>query len=232
MHIACRNGHVKIVEELTKGHEITVLKNNSGDTAFDVTEDPQILDILKNAGVQINQLDRAGSSPLHRCAEDPQLLPKLKWLIESGGATVKQTNNDLMTPLHEACYKGNVPAIEFLLGRGASVNARDASGATPLHSACACTGVPVVETSRAARMMLQFNSSLPARVDPASRSSSQVKDATLMLLEHGADIDAQDVRLETPLCRASKVGNMSVVELLIKRGARINSFTPTNHLGT
>ena len=229
--MACRNGHVEIVRELTKGHTITGPKNNKGDTAFDVTEDVNILDVLKSAGALINQLDKTGSSPLHRCAEDPKLLPKLKWLIETGGPNVHQTNDDLGTPLHSACYRGNILAIELLLRYGANVNAEDAFNATPLHRACSCTEAVASETTKAARMLLQYNSSLPVTTDPEPKSSTNAKEAAEMLIKHGADVDARDVKFETPLCRASKVGNLPVVELLMKNGARINTFQQEDKLG-
>ena len=231
LHMACGNAHVEIVRELTKGHTITGLKNNRGDTAFDVTEDVEILDVLKSAGALINQLDKTGSSPLHRCAEEPKLLPKLKWLIETGGANVNQTNDDLGTPLHSACYKGNVSAIELLIRYGANVNANDAFYATPLHRASSCTGAVASEPTKAARMLLQYNSSLPATNDPVSTSSTQAQEAAEILIKHGADVDARDVRLETPLCRASRIGNLLVVELLMKKGARINLLQQEDKLG-
>ena len=231
LHLACRNGHVKIVRKLTKEHTIMGIKNNRGDTAFDVTEDVKILDVLKSAGALINQLDKTGSSPLHRCTADPKLLPKLKWLIKTGGAKINQTNGVLGTPLHSACYKGNVCAIELLLSYGANVNALGAFSATPLHSACACTEESVAEPTKAARMLLQYNSSLPATSDPVHKSCTKAKEVVEILLKHGADLDARDVISETPLCRASSIGNLPVVELLIKRGARINTLIQEDQLG-
>ena len=231
LHMACRNGHAEIVRELTKGQTITGLKNNRGDTAFDVAEDVEILDVLKSTGALLNQLDKTGSSPLHRCAEEPKLLPKLKWLIETGGANVNQTSDDLGTPLHSACYKGNVSAIELLLRYGANVNAKDAFSATPLHRACSCTGAVASEPTTAARMLLQYNSSLPTTSYPVSTSSTQAREAVEMLIKYGADVDARDVRFGTPLCRASRVGNFPVVELLMKKGARINTFQQEDKQG-
>ena len=140
---------------------------------------------LKVLASLVNQLDKTGSSPLHRCAEDPKLVPKLKWLIETGGANVNQTSDDLSTALHSACYKGNVPAIELLLNCGANVNAKDAFNATPLHRACSCTGASLTEPTKAARMLLQYNSSLPATSDPVPTTSTQAKQAVKILLKHG-----------------------------------------------
>ena len=78
LHTACRNGFVEIVKELTNAGTITGLQNSRGDTAFDVTKDVQILDVLRSSGALFNQLDKCGSSPLHKSAEESKLFPKLK----------------------------------------------------------------------------------------------------------------------------------------------------------
>ena len=219
LHIACRNGFVEIVKELTNAGTITGLKNNRGETAFDATEDVAILDVLRSSGALINQLDKTGSSPLHRCAEEPRLFPKLKWLIETG-ADVNQENDNLGTPLHASCYSGNLQAIKFLIKLGAVVNSRDKYGASPLHRACACTEKPSTEET-ITHMLLQHQATLPRTIATGSSQDSPVK-AVEILLEHGAVLDALDNWQETPLCRASSVGNLSVLKLLIQKGARVN----------
>ena len=80
-------------------------------------------------------------------------------------------------------------------------------------------------------MLLEYNSMLPATSDPVPTTSTQAKEAAEILLKHGVDLDAQDVRFETPLCRASRVGNLPVVELLMKKGAKIDTFDHEGQLG-
>src|SRR5207249_8391487 len=46
------------------------------------------------------------------------------------------------------------------------------------------------------------------------------------LIDAGADINALDQGVWTPLIMASRVGKPQAVELLVKRGAKVNAVTP------
>jgi ankyrin repeat protein len=46
---------------------------------------------------------------------------------------IRYTDNT--TPLHLAAMKGNMDTVQFLVSKGASVNARDMNGTTPLDYA-------------------------------------------------------------------------------------------------
>ena len=39
------------------------------------------------------------------------------------------------TPLHYACWKGHLPIVEYLISKGADIEAEDMDEATPLHYA-------------------------------------------------------------------------------------------------
>ena len=45
------------------------------------------------------------------------------------------------------------------------------------------------------------------------------------LLEHGADVDAQNELGQTPLILAANVGHYEAVEMLIRQGAKVNLKT-------
>ena len=50
-----------------------------------------------------------------------------------------------------------------------------------------------------------------------------VKDTTIRLLDHGADINAMDNNRSTPLHYAVRGGSLDLAEVLILRGADINA---------
>ena len=39
-------------------------------------------------------------------------------------------------PLHDACRRGHIEIVEYLVEHGANVNVSDNDGITPLHDAC------------------------------------------------------------------------------------------------
>ena len=54
------------------------------------------------------------------------------------------------------------------------------------------------------------------------RSSSNMVETLLYLLEKGGDVNSMDTKLKTPLYHASREGNTAVVELLVERDADTN----------
>lgn len=80
-------------------------------------------------------------------------LEEVKMLIEGGLTDVSATNPaEGATALHGAAYEGNAECMEYLLGRGADVNAQDDDGWTPLHAAVCGGNMKCVE------LLLQANS--------------------------------------------------------------------------
>lgn len=101
------------------------------------------VDVLKRllaAGLDPNGVDADGDTLLVLATERPQLIKVLEALIE-GGADVALAVNG-MSPLHHAAWHSNTPAIKALLGAGADVRAKSATGHTPLLMAVAyCNGL-------------------------------------------------------------------------------------------
>ena len=61
------------------------------------------------------------------------------------------------------------------------------------------------------------------KAGPGVRSTSNIVGRTLLyLLEMGADVNAMDAKSQTSLHRASRVGNIAVVEQLVERNADLN----------
>ncbi|HWO26415.1 MAG TPA: ankyrin repeat domain-containing protein [Kofleriaceae bacterium] len=88
--------------------------------------------------------DRAGSrrqTPLFYAAQAPAGDAAVGLLLERGARP--DAANDLGdTPLHMACGRTSIPAVERLLAAGASVRTRSQRGMTPLHWAALATERP------------------------------------------------------------------------------------------
>ena len=58
-------------------------------------------------------------------------------MIKVAPQVMDSAKEDGFTPLHLASLNGSVEVVRVLVGRGARVDARDASGQTPIHLAAA-----------------------------------------------------------------------------------------------
>lgn len=67
---------------------------------------------------------------LHEAARENDI-ESIKILLERSHPDMRDSSGK--TPLHEACLKGHVAAVELLLNSGAKVDARRPNGFTPLH---------------------------------------------------------------------------------------------------
>lgn len=79
----------------------------------------------------------SANSALHYAIEGKCNSLFLLYLIEEGGISVNDRNNDHATPCHYAAKRDRGDLIKVLFSKGASVNCKDRLfGDTPLHVAC------------------------------------------------------------------------------------------------
>ena len=113
----------------------------------------------------------------------------LRRLVGRSKRRASTPSTDGFTPLHLACFFGQTEAAEFLLDRGADIEARSRnvrlSGVTPLHSAVAGAQTGVA----------------------------------LLLLERGADPNATQPGGWTPLHQAAAIGDLELCKALLAAGA-------------
>ena len=159
-----------------------------------------LVTLLLDHGAAPNFPGNLGRTPLHLVAgsrKDPDEngVCVAKLLMEHG-ADINTQDRDNITPLHAASYLGKVEMLWLLLWRGAKANS-DASailGQTLLH--------------RVASGICGFG-----YIDAL---------ITELLLEHGADVSAQDKENTTPLHLASYFGSVAMSRVLLNHGANAN----------
>ena len=143
--------------------------------------------------------------------------------LAQSGAALDLTDPDGTPALTIAIINGHYDVASLLAEHGADVNVADRTGATPLYSA--------VDMHT-----LASSFGRPDLPHPAVGGSVE---AVRMLLAHGADPDARlktkvlkrvynpgDARLAdggTPLMRAAKTGDVTMMRLLIDAGADVDS---------
>jgi len=149
------------------------------------------------------------SGAIHLAAEANSL--ELVNALIALGVNVKAQDEDLDTPLHIAADLVNKDMVDALIRAGADVRATNKSGGqTPLH---------MVSRQLPAMMQARWGSWQMILEDRDSGRLAIVN----ALLDHGADINAKDRYLETPLYYAANTDCLKVMQLLIDRGADVNA---------
>ncbi|MBU4201439.1 MAG: ankyrin repeat domain-containing protein [Verrucomicrobia bacterium] len=132
------------------------------------------------------------------------------------------------SPLHWAVLGNQTNMVNFLLSRGAAVNAADRYGMTPLHKAAAFGRRDIAEllaTHGANQRAFGIKYGV-IRVAPIHLAAeSGFPDLVKLFLDQGVDINirTQGTNQVTPLHMAAAKGRAEVVEILLKAGADVNA---------
>ena len=136
------------------------------------------------SGKMILLTDDQGASPMHWAAYGGHI-HVLEYLLDDPGFSVNEKNRDNVTPLHWAASGGHRDAVDFLVSRGAEIDARDNDGRTPLFVAAAWGQTDVVDylIQKGADINATDNrGDTPLSAARRRRSLEVVK----MLIDHGA----------------------------------------------
>ena len=110
------------------------------------------------------------------------------------GANVNATDARASTPLHYAAMQGDIGIVRLLLENSAIFYAKTVSGDYPGET--------------------------PLTYHRLRRSPEEIAE---LLLAHGADVNATDQYIYTPLRRTVDQGHLTLAELLIEHGADITT---------
>ena len=172
-------------------------------------------------------------------------------LLVRAGASVNVSDLWKFTPLHEAAAKGKYDIVKLLLKHGADPSKKNRDGHTPLDlvrdgdqdiadllrgDAALLDAAKKGHLARVHKLVTSQN--INCR-DSQGRNSTPLHlaagynnlDVAEYLLEHGADVNAQDKGGLIPLHNASSYGHLDVAALLIRYNTEVNAtdrwgFTP------
>jgi ankyrin repeat protein len=165
--------------------------DNRGNTLLHLVRQPSILKLLLDSGANIASRNIDGWTPLISVTGLNRFYPKVQpqkrvevcRMLVSCGAEVNAQARDGTTVLHRAASAKNAAVIKFLLEDGADTTLVTVTGESALHCAC----------KTAAGDSQSWACSVPERL--AAESLEPVR----LLLEHGANVEAQDRKGRTPL---------------------------------
>jgi ankyrin repeat protein len=182
----------------------------------------RIARLLLERGADINAQDEDGRTPLY-LASFHERVGIVRVLLD-GGATTNSKDNQGRTPVHVVAEGHSCVLARLLLERGADVDVPDGDNETPLHLASRLVTLEMVLV-----LLLEAGANACAKnaqgetpLHLVSRSPYDSRGDGVgivqLLLEHGADVNAQDNNLATPSDLASIHENIEIASLLLYYG--------------
>ncbi|KAJ9596393.1 hypothetical protein L9F63_012556 [Diploptera punctata] len=187
-----------------------------------------VVEFLLAHGADVHAKDKGGLVPLHNACSYGHY--EVTELLVKHGASVNVADLWKFTPLHEAAAKGKYEIVRLLLKHGADSSKKNRDGATPLDLV-RDGDQDVADLLRGNAALLGCNAqgrnSTPLHL-AAGYNNLEVAE---FLLDHGADVNAQDKGGLIPLHNASSYGHLDIAALLIKFNTVVNAtdkwgFTP------
>lgn len=122
---------------LSKGKDPNAKDSNAGLTplfwAVDLSQTPEVVKILLDAGADFNTRNVLGSTPLHWAAHFSRTPEMVKILLDAGADPNTRTYDFQSTPLHFAVRNTkdqSIGVVKVLLNAGADPRIRNAAGKT------------------------------------------------------------------------------------------------------
>uniref|UniRef100_A0A3P8ZRT7 Ankyrin 2a, neuronal n=1 Tax=Esox lucius TaxID=8010 RepID=A0A3P8ZRT7_ESOLU len=221
LHLAAKEGHEDLVEELLERGSVVDAATKKGNTALHIAAlagQKEVARLLLKRGADVNAQSQNGFTPLYMAAQENHL-EVVRFLLETGGNQSTATE-DGFTPLAIALQQGHNQVVSLLLEHDTKGKVR----LPALHIAAR------KDDTKSAALLLQNDHN----ADIQSKSGftplhiaahyGNVNVSTL-LLNRGAAVDFTARNGITPLHVASKRGNTNMVALLLDRGAQIDAKT-------
>ena len=222
--VASQCGNPQVVKVLVKAGADVCVTDSQGHTclttAASLGHTETMRTLLCMPEVDVNRSNISGDTALHHA-----VLPKhsaVSKLLIDAGADIDAKAGKGRTPLHWACEVGELDIVEMLVEAGADVCVVDDDGYTCLIVAASFGHAETVRYLVGLREV-DVNHSNTEGFTPLHLAVSQKYSAvSKLLIDAGADIEAQTSRRSTPLHWACEGGELDIVEMLVEAGADVS----------
>jgi len=143
-------------------------------------------------------------------------------LIQKGARINCEEEEWGYTPLIQAIAGHHFAIAEWLMNHGADVNVKTRNGDTPIKDLCIRNGDDPWDGRKVAEMVIEKLNDKESRLSEILTKESYNREICEWLISKGADVDAVDNHLNTPLIKASRNGDRQIAELLISKDAKID----------
>uniref|UniRef100_A0A8C7FZZ0 Ankyrin 1 n=1 Tax=Oncorhynchus kisutch TaxID=8019 RepID=A0A8C7FZZ0_ONCKI len=221
LHLASKEGHVKMVLGLLHAGIVLETTTKKGNTALHIAAlagQERVVAELVNYGANVNCQSQKGFSPLYMAAQENHL-DVVKFLLENG-ANQSLPTEDGFTPLAVALQQGHENVVALLINYGTKGKVR----LPALHIAARN------DDTRTAAVLLQ-NDPNPDVLSKTGFTPLHIAahyenlSVAQLLINRGANVNFTPKNGITPLHIASRRGNAIMVRLLLDRGAQIDAMT-------
>ena len=145
-------------------------------------------------------------------------------LLDSGADPNAGVREPEGNSLHIAAYYGNAACLKILIDRGGNVKLLDNNSETPLYYAAKHGHTECI------KLLLESGIDIESRGWMQKRSAlhwtalNGHSDSTGLLIAKGANVNAHDYRIHTPLHLAAWGGNVEVMKQLAGAGANLQMY--------
>ncbi|XP_054710060.1 E3 ubiquitin-protein ligase MIB1-like [Uloborus diversus] len=226
LQAASQNGHIEVIKILLRHNADVEIEDKDGDRAVHHAafgDEPGVMELLARAGADLNARNKRRQTPLH-IAVNKGHVGVVRSILELGcRPSLQDSEGD--TPLHDAISKKRDDMLTLLLDNGADICLTNNNGFNALHHA-ALRGNP-----SAMRILL---SKLPRSwvVDEKKDDgytalhlaalNNHVEVAELLVQQGRANMNLQNVNLQTPLHLAVERQHTQIVRLLVREKCNLN----------
>lgn len=171
------------------------IPNNEGKTPRELAQDNGHTEIAEALN---GEKAFARNAELHGAIYDSDDPDWVKTILNEGASIETRSNLIANTPLHTAVLSKRTAVAQFLLGKGASTEARNALGDTPLHSAARMANANMTAMLLSAKAEVNVRN-IYGRTPLHLATSARAEDVKQKLLDAGADTTIEDWYGNTPL---------------------------------
>ncbi|XP_028666613.1 CARD- and ANK-domain containing inflammasome adapter protein [Erpetoichthys calabaricus] len=226
LHLAVQGGHISLAALLLeKGAGIDAL--GPGDqtplhmAAFH--NRPQLAELLLKMGAKVDALTKEALTPLHIASQRGHTSVAQHLIAAKANVNAKDKHSSC--PLHLAASGGQSAMVQLLLKNQADPNAVNKEKKMPLHMAATAGHPEVVSlllTSKARPGAKDMDGCTPLHY---ATSKGHVAATTALLnATQNKNVDERNVWRRTALHLAAEHGHEGLIDLLLERGAAINSL--------